>query len=140
MQYLAGNFSIAALYQLSPTQFSIIIISNNYLCTLACLHVQKRSGLFGGPAFIQPIRAIWKSFKRSYWLDKSHSLFKYVLYGLCVRKTNSHQNSLKQLRSSNYKLVRGFAPRLEGCWSGGSSQGRRHKNFQGGNRKNKTEK
>jgi len=31
---------------------------------LACLHDQNRSGFFGGPAFIQPIRAIWKVFKK----------------------------------------------------------------------------
>jgi len=27
-------------------------------CLLPCVYVQKRSGLFGGLAFIQPIRAI----------------------------------------------------------------------------------
>jgi len=34
---------------------------------LACLHVQSKSGFFGGPAFFQPIRALWKLF-RLLWL------------------------------------------------------------------------
>jgi len=31
---------------------------------IACLHNQNNSGVFGGPAFIQPIRAILKVFKK----------------------------------------------------------------------------
>jgi len=36
---------------------------NHYFVTsyLACLHDQNKSGFFGGPAFIQPIRAIWNT-------------------------------------------------------------------------------
>jgi len=32
--------------------------------SLACLHDQNKSGFFGGPAFILPIRTIWKVFKK----------------------------------------------------------------------------
>jgi len=32
---------------------------------LSNLHDQNKSGFFGGPAFIQPIRAILKVFKKS---------------------------------------------------------------------------
>jgi len=38
---------------------------------LTCLHDQNKSGFFGGPAFIKPIRAIWKFSKSSDWLKKS---------------------------------------------------------------------
>jgi len=40
---------------------------------LACLYDQNKSRFFGGPTFIQPIRAIKKRtvFKSSDWLEKS---------------------------------------------------------------------
>jgi len=31
---------------------------------LACLHDQNKNDFFKGPAFIQPIRATWKVFKK----------------------------------------------------------------------------
>jgi len=51
---------------------------------LVRLHDQNKSGFFGGPAFIQPVRAIWKVFKRSWLagkkpaLQKSHFCFDHV--------------------------------------------------------------
>jgi len=39
--------------------------------TIACLHDQNKTGLFGELAFIQPTRAIRKVFKSSDWLEKS---------------------------------------------------------------------
>jgi len=47
---------------------------------LACLHDQNKGGFFGGPAFIQPIRAIEKVqySKSSDWLEKSHFWFDHV--------------------------------------------------------------
>jgi len=41
---------------------------------LAGLLVHKRSGLFGGPAFVQPIRAIKKLSESSDGLEKSRPL------------------------------------------------------------------
>jgi len=40
---------------------------------LACLHDQNKSGFFGGPDFIQPIRVIEKVgySKSSDWLEKA---------------------------------------------------------------------
>jgi len=40
---------------------------------IACLslHDRNKSGFFGGPAFIQSIRVIWKVYKSSDWLEKS---------------------------------------------------------------------
>jgi len=43
---------------------------------LACFHGQNKSGFFGGPAFIQPIRAIWKVFKKSWLAGKKPTLQK----------------------------------------------------------------
>jgi len=37
---------------------------------IACLHDQTKSGFCGGPAFIQPIRAIWKVFKKPWFAGK----------------------------------------------------------------------
>jgi len=51
---------------------------------LACLHDQNKSGFFGGPTFIQPIREIWKFFKKPWLvgkkpaLQKSHFWFDHV--------------------------------------------------------------
>jgi len=36
----------------------------NIRSLIACLHDQNKSGFFGEPAFIQPIRAIEKVFKK----------------------------------------------------------------------------
>jgi len=44
---------------------------------LAYLHDQNKSGFFGRPAFIQPIRIIWKVFKKLA-LQKSHFCFDHV--------------------------------------------------------------
>jgi len=59
---------------------------NGYQLTtpIACLHDQNKSGFYGGPAFIQPIRAIWKVFKKSWLarkkpaLQKSHFCYDHV--------------------------------------------------------------
>jgi len=51
---------------------------------VACLHDQNKSGFFGGPAFIQPFRAIWNVFKKPWLagkkldLQKSHFCFDHV--------------------------------------------------------------
>jgi len=49
---------------------SIKISSYTSATYLACLHDQNKSGLFGGPVLIQPIRAIWKFSKSLDWLGK----------------------------------------------------------------------
>jgi len=57
---------------------------NNLVKYLACLHDQNKSGFFGGLAFIQSIRAIWKVFKKLWFgwkkpaLQKSHFCFDHV--------------------------------------------------------------
>jgi len=43
---------------------------------LACLHDQNKSGFFGGPAFIQPIRAICNVFKKTWLAEKKPALQK----------------------------------------------------------------
>jgi len=48
--------------------FCIIKEESKYI---ACLHDKNKSDFFGGPAFIQSIRAIKKVFKSSDWLEKS---------------------------------------------------------------------
>jgi len=52
---------------------------------LACLYDQHKSGFFGGPAFIQPIRAIIEKVFKKFWLarkkpvlQKSHICFDHV--------------------------------------------------------------
>jgi len=73
---------------------------NNFSRLLACLHDQNKSGFYGGPAFIRPIRAIWKVIKK-HWLagkrptlQKSHFCFDHVnrLYKL---ESITTQKSLK---------------------------------------------
>jgi len=57
---------------------------------LACLNDQNKSGFFGGPAFIQPIRAIEKVLKKLWLvgkkpaLQKSHFCFDHVTQAICV--------------------------------------------------------
>jgi len=43
---------------LVETVFFSTFIGKKLSILLACLHDQNKSGFFGGPAFIQPIRAI----------------------------------------------------------------------------------
>jgi len=43
---------------------------------LTSLHDQNNSGFFGGPAFIQPIRTIWKVFKKPWLAGKKPALKK----------------------------------------------------------------
>jgi len=51
---------------------------------LVCLHDHNKSGFFGGPAFMKPIRAIWKVFKKTWLagkkpvLQKRHFCFDHV--------------------------------------------------------------
>jgi len=62
---------------------------------IACLHVQNNRGFFGGPAFIQPIRAIKKIFKSSDWLEKSLPSKKPLLFWSCKQPNNTKKlNSL----------------------------------------------
>jgi len=44
--------------------YVIALANKEHFTYLACLHVQESSGGFGGPAFIQPIRAIQNVFKK----------------------------------------------------------------------------
>jgi len=47
-----------------------------WLPLIACLHDQNKSGFFGGPAFIQPVRTIWKVFKKLWLAGKKPALQK----------------------------------------------------------------
>jgi len=53
---------------------------------LACLHDQDKSGFSGGPAYIQPIRAIWKALKKFRWLEKSRPSKKATLFWSCKHR------------------------------------------------------
>jgi len=44
---------------MSRIAFASKILKNDHI---ACLHDQNKNGFFGGPAFIQLIRAIWRVF------------------------------------------------------------------------------
>jgi len=58
--------------------------SCSFISHVAGIHDQNKSGFLGGPAFIQPIRAIWKVFKKPWLagkkpaLQKSHFCFDHV--------------------------------------------------------------
>jgi len=47
---------------------------------IACLHDQNKSGFFGEPAFIQPIRTIWRVFKKLWLAGKKPALQKCHFY------------------------------------------------------------
>jgi len=44
-------------------QFQRIFLAFLSKTHLACLHYQNKSGVFGGPAFFQPIKAFLKTFQ-----------------------------------------------------------------------------
>jgi len=52
-----------------------------------CLHDQNKCGFFKGPDFIQPIRAIWKVFKKP-WLAEKPVLQKSHLIWSCKQANN----------------------------------------------------
>jgi len=52
----AASFEVGALAQSREDGHCSHVTPERILIT--CLHDQNKSGLFGGPAFIQPIRAI----------------------------------------------------------------------------------
>jgi len=43
-----------------PSWLSTLWTGPNFNLIIACLHDQNKSGIFGGPAFNQPIRVIYK--------------------------------------------------------------------------------
>jgi len=65
--------------------------------TISLFTWSKESGFFGGPAFIQPIRAIWKFSKSPDWLEKAGPPKKPLLLLSCKETTcNWNYNYFKK--------------------------------------------
>jgi len=62
------------------------------------LHDQNKSGFFGGPTFIQPIRATRKGFKSPDWLEKSRPSKKPLLFWSC-KQANSVRYEVEDSKS-----------------------------------------
>jgi len=60
---------------------------------IACLHDQNKSGFFGGPAFIQPIRTICKVFKKLWLVGKKPLLFWSFIQAISGWKSLIHSPS-----------------------------------------------
>jgi len=56
----------------------------------------KKSGIFEGPAFIQPIRAIWKVFKKL-WLKKAGPPKKPLLFWSCKQAKYNLEGYVKKI-------------------------------------------
>jgi len=82
---------------------------------MACLHDRNKSGFFGGPAFIQPIRAIWKVFKKP-WLAEKKNTFSCeqasVYFGLNLARNAYLNDCKKRADAFSRPALQGMCPHL----------------------------
>jgi len=69
----------SSLGRRGKSAYTLLVLLQIYNSLLVFLHDQNKSGFFGGPVFFQPIRAIWKVFKKPWLAGKKPALQKMPL-------------------------------------------------------------